>query len=236
MSSAIEEISLPPSELSAQDAGAAGNARVGVTETADMPPDDDAVQTRGGGGGGGDTSEEEKTERRVLIRKLMRYRALFQSEVEDIDLSDLGARPLEELRDLARDVEFLVSTRRSAKAVRGMFIGGVQLLETGGPFLGLNLQGLTSVVAQSKDLLETVDEAAVRYERIMDVDPVARIAIQMGQLVLAIDSHNRQKKVSAPPLTPSQPVVVAVTPPQQQAEPLATVSTPIIKRKEYDDL
>ena len=228
MSSAIEEISLPPSELSAQDAGAAGNARVGVTETADMPPDDDAVQTRGGGGGGGDTSEEEKTERRVLIRKLMRYRALFQSEVEDIDLSDLGARPLEELRDLARDVEFLVSTRRSAKAVRGMFIGGVQLLETGGPFLGLNLQGLTSVVAQSKDLLETVDEAAVRYERVMDVDPVARIAIQMGQLILAIDSHNRQQKVSAP-LTPSQPVLpVAETP--------ATASTPNIMRADFEGL
>jgi hypothetical protein len=65
----------------------------------------------------------------------------------------------------------------------------------------------------------------------MDVDPVARIAIQMGQLILAIDSHNRQQKVSAPPppLTPSQPVLpVAETP--------ATASTPIITRKDYDDL
>ena len=163
----------------------------------------------------------------------MRYRALFPTELVDVDLSDLGARPLEELRDLARDVEFLVSTRRSAKAVRSMFIGGVQVLETGGPFFGLKLEGLTGVVAQSKDLLETVDEAAVRHEACCEVDPVARIAIQMGQLILAIDSHNRQKKVSA--LTPAQPVVPVAT----VAEPLetpATASPPIIKRGEYEDL
>ena len=161
----------------------------------------------------------------------MRYRALFQSEVEDIDLSNLGGRPLGELRDLVRDVEFLVSTRRSAKAVRSMFIGGVQVLEKGGPFFGLELHGLTSVVAQSKDLLETVDEAVVRHETMMEVDPLARIAIQMGQFILSIDTHNRQLKLSAP----SQPAVPAdLSAPRARQE--ATASTPIIKREDYDGL
>jgi hypothetical protein len=156
----------------------------------------------------------------------MRYRALFPTELVDVDLTDLGARPIEELRDIARDVEFLVSTRRSAKAVRGMFIGSVQLLETGGPFLGLELEGLTGVVAQSKDLLETVDEAAVKYEGIMEVDPVARIAIQMGQLVLAIDQHNRQKKLA-------QPTIPAQAAP---AASLETASASNINREDYEGL
>jgi len=188
---------------------------------ADQPPDEDEAPP---------TTEEEKNERRVLIRKVMRYRALFQSEVEDIDLSALGTRPLEELRDLARDVEFLVSTRRSAKAVRGMFIGSVQILETGGPYFGLELEGLTGVVAQSKDLLETVDEAAVRYEGIMEVDPIARIAIQMSQLVLAIDSHNRQKKLASASI-PSPPTVPAAS-----VETPAAASAPIITREKFEDL
>jgi hypothetical protein len=221
-----EEISLPPSELpQAQDADAAGE----LTETMDMPSSSDDsinehVQQE-------PSTEEDKNERRVLIRKVMRYRALFQSEVEDIDLSNLGGRPLGELRDLVRDVEFLVSTRRSAKAVRSMFIGGVQVLEKGGPFFGLELHGLTSVVAQSKDLLETVDEAAVRHETMMEVDPLARIAIQMGQLILAIDSHNRQLKLSAP----SQPVVPSARQ-DLSARQETTASTPIIKREDYDGL
>jgi hypothetical protein len=221
MSSSIEEISLPPSELPQETAAADAEE---FSET--QPPPDDAPLVQS------DTcikpTEEEKNDRRVLIRKVMRYRALFPTELVDVDLSDLGARPLEELRDIARDVEFLVSTRRSAKAVRGMFIGSVQVLETGGPYFGLELEGLTGVVAQSKDLLETVDEAAVKYEGIMEVDPVARIAIQMGQLILAIDSHNRQKKVSAPP----QPVLPAGV----SAETPATANAPIIKRAEFEDL
>jgi hypothetical protein len=222
-----EEISLPPSELpqeaAASDADADGDFTTpGVTVPQPESPDDVPQEP---------STEEEKNERRVLIRKVMRYRALFGSELVDVDLSDLGARPLEELRDVARDVEFLVSTRRSAKAVRGMFIGGVQVLETGGPYFGLELQGLTGVVAQSNELLETVDEAAVRHEACCSVDPVARIAIQMAQLILALDSHNRQKKVSA--LTPAQPAVpVSVA----TAETPATASPPIIKRGEYEDL
>ena len=222
-----EEICLPPSELPVEAAAADA---ADFTETVPQPesPDEYVPQEP--------PTEEEKNERRVLIRKVMRYRALFPTELVDVDLSDLGARPLEELRDIARDVEFLVSTRRSAKAVRGMFIGSVQLLETGGPYFGLELEGLTGVVAHSTDLLETVDEAAVKYESIMEVDPVARIAIQMGQLILAIDSHNRQKKVSAlTPAHPAQPAVpVAVA--TQQAETPATASPPIIKRGEYEDL
>ena len=223
-----EEISLPPSELP-QEASAADADD--FSETPQPPPEDDAPLVQS------DTcikpTEEEKNERRVLIRKVMRYRTLFPTELVDVDLSDLGARAIEELRDLARDVEFLVSTRRSAKAVRGMFLGSVQLLETGGPFLGLELEGLTGVVAQSKDLLETVDEAAVRHEKMMEVDPVARIAIQMGQLILAIDSHNRQKKLIAPPAQSAVPAAVVAS---QQAETPATASTLLNTRAEFEDL
>jgi len=117
-----------------------------------------------------------------------------------------------------------------------MFIGGVQVLETGGPYFGLELEGLTGVVAQSKDLLETVDEAAVRYENCCEVDPVARICLQMAQLVMAIDSHNRQKKVSA--LTPAQPAqpTVPVAEQSTRQETQATASTPLINREDYEDL
>ena len=71
-------------------------------------------------------SPEEKEERRQLIRKVGRYRALFPAELADIQTTGLDSMPLEALRDLGQDVEFLVGTRRSAKAVRGMFLGSLQ--------------------------------------------------------------------------------------------------------------
>jgi hypothetical protein len=154
----------------------------------------------------------------------------------DVDLSDLGVRPLEALRDTSRDIEFLVSTRRSAKAVRGLFVGSVQLLETSGPYLGLKLEGLTGVVAASKDLLETVDEAAVKYEGIMEVDPVARIAIHMGQLVLAIDSHNRQKELSQLAVPASSSHASPAASLETASAPTQGASSQILNREDYEGL
>ena len=100
---------------------------------------------------------------------------------------------LSALRDLATDVEFLVGTRRSAKAVRGLFLGGLQGLEMAGPLIGFKLQGLANVAAASEDLLTTVDECAVKYESQLYVDPAARLALGIMQLAVAVDSHNRRK-------------------------------------------
>jgi hypothetical protein len=104
--------------------------------------------------------------------------------------------PLDKLRDLAVDVEFLVGTRRSAKAIRSMFIAGLQAGELAGPLVGLELQGLANHAASSEDLLLTVDELAVKYESTMYVDPVARLGLAVLQLALAVDGHNRRQKTT----------------------------------------
>ena len=102
--------------------------------------------------------------------------------------------PLASLRDLATDVQFLIGTRRSAKDVRGLFLGGLQALEmTGpGPMVGFKLQSLANVAANSQDLLETVNEVGIAHEKSLYVDPVARLALSVMQLAVAVDSHNRQ--------------------------------------------
>ena len=149
----------------------------------------------------------EKETRRQLIRKISRYRAIFGKELTDITTTGLDTMPLAALQDLATDVEFLVGTRRSAKAVRGLFLGGLQGLEMAGPLIGFRLQGLANVAAASEDLLTTVDEVAVKYESQLYVDPVARLALGIMQLAVAVDSHNRRKEET----------VVAVAPAAAQA-------------------
>ena len=173
-------------------------------------------------------SAEEKEERRQLIRKIGRYRALFPKELEDIQTGGLDSMPLEQLRDLGQDVEFLVGTRRSAKAVRGLFIGGIQGVEAAGPYLGLELRGLANVAAASEDLLSTVDEVAVKYESSLYVDPVARLGLAVVQLALAVDSHNRRAPAPAPAAVP------APAPAQQQ--PAAPTRPDNLATEEFNDL
>ena len=211
---AVEEITLAGSAAPTRFAGADSSDvdRAFVPQAASEDVDDDltviheptAKQPEA-------LSPEEKEERRQLLRKIGRYRSLFPKELDDISTTVTGLQTMsmEKLRDLATDVEFLVGTRRSAKAVRGMFIAGLQAGELAGPLVGLELQGLASVAASSEDLLLTVDEVAVKYEKILYVDPVARLGLAVVQLALAVDSHNRRAKTAVPPPTPAAVVPVA---------------------------
>ena len=177
-------------------------------------------------------SAEEKEERRQLIRKVGRYRLLFPKEISDINVSNLDALPLQKLRDLSKDVEFLVATRRSAKACRSLFIGSLVGLEAMAPYAGMDLKGLSNVAASSEDLLLTVDECAVRYEQAIEIDPLARLAIGVAQLALAVDSHNKRQRDNPPPA----PVVTAAPAPTQAAPAGAGKRADNINAAEFQDL
>ena len=72
-----------------------------------------------------------------------------------------------------------------------------------GPLIGFRLHGLASVAAASEDLLQTVDEVAVKYESQLYVDPVARLALGILQLNIAVDSHNRRKEETVVAVAPA---------------------------------
>ena len=182
-----------PAQLIAADGDEGDDAPVNIHEPPEGDGDegDDAEQAA-------QTPEqltpEEKEIRRQLIRKISRYRSLFKAELADISTSGLDTMTLESLQDLQRDCEFLVGTRRSAKAVRGLFLGGLQGVELAGPLIGFKLAGLANVAAASEDLLQTVDEVGIKYESQLYVDPVARLCLGIMQLAVAVDSHNRRKE------------------------------------------
>ena len=139
----------------------------------------------------------EKDEARVLKRRIGKYKSLFPQETVDFDLGALDGLDIEGLRDRAKDVEYVVSTRRSSKAIRGLFLGGLASTELiAGPVLGLELQGLAGFASRSEDLMQTVDEVGVKYGDQLYVDPVIRLSMGMMQLCMAVDAHNRSAKAA----------------------------------------
>jgi hypothetical protein len=229
----METISLSssPAQLiaadAADDAGDEGEPVRFHAENANDDDDDDDPEPEPE-----QLSPEEKEERRQLIRKVGRYRLLFPKEISDINVSNLDALPLQKLRDLSKDVEFLVATRRSAKACRSLFIGSLVGLEAMAPYAGMDLKGLSNVAASSEDLLLTVDECAVRYEQAIEIDPLARLAIGVAQLALAVDSHNKRQRDNPP----AAPVVTAAPAPTQAAPADAGKRADNINAAEFQDL
>ena len=230
----METISLSgsPAQLIAADAAEDDGADEGPpvrfhTEAASDGADDDEPEEEPE-----QLSAEEKEERRQLIRKVGRYRALFAQQLSDINTSNLDVLPLQKLRDLSQDVEFLVATRRSAAACRSLFVGSLVGLEAMAPYAGMDLKGLSNVAASSEDLLLTVDECAIKYESVIQIDPLARLAIGVGQLCLAIDAHNRRQRDNPPPA----PVVTAAPAPTQAAPADAGKRVDNINAAEFQDL
>ena len=137
----------------------------------------------------------EKDEARVLKRRIGKYKSLFPQETVDFDQGTLDSLSIDELRDKAKDVEYVVATRRSSKAIRGLFLGGLASTElVAGPILGLELQGLAGFASRSEDLMQTVDEVGVKYGDQLYVDPLIRLSMGMMQLAMAVDAHNRAAK------------------------------------------
>ena len=137
----------------------------------------------------------EKDEARVLKRRIGKYKSLFPQETADFDQGTLDTLSIDELRDKAKDVEYVVATRRSSKAIRGLFLGGLASTElVAGPILGLELQGLAGFASRSEDLMQTVDEVGVKYGDQLYVDPLIRLSMGMMQLAMAVDAHNRAAK------------------------------------------
>jgi hypothetical protein len=144
------------------------------------------------------------------------------------------------LTALLEEVQFLVETRRSTAQARGLFLAGLTMGEAAGPYVGLKLQGLTQVARQSNDLLTTVDECALRYEAVVRVDPLARLAMCVGQLALAVDAGNRAREsADIPSNTPAVLPQVQPAANKKQHEPTtetATETTINNMRQEFGDL
>ena len=118
---------------------------------------------------------------KTIIRKLRQYHKTFAVELEDHKLTNLQNMTMTELETLLSEVQYTISTARSANAIRSMFLGSVQISESIGPYMGLDLRGLASVCQKSQDVLLTVDEIAIKYGNFIEIDPVYRLSASMLQ-------------------------------------------------------
>ena len=151
---------------------------------------------------------EERSERQTLTTRVLRYTAAFPAETSSFKLTrkKLERRSLSELKQIENDVSHAVATRRTASALKSLFLAGVHVLEVGLPYAGLETQGLTGAVSRNEDLLATVDEVCIKRDVAVAVSPEIRLLTGLAQTVLALDSHHRANRpVAAAPAEPAAP-------------------------------
>jgi hypothetical protein len=205
------------------DAGATSTAR----REEDTPP---GHQEAGDEADSEPLSPDQVKLRRSLARRIASYKKVFPAEISELgsELDGLMYKSPEELATLLEEVQFLVETRRSTAQARGLFVAGLSMGEAAGGYAGLRLQGLTATAASSEEILRTVDECALKYEgTVAPLDPALRLAMAVGQLVLAVDASNRARESQPTPA----PIEVKTPAPVAPVAP-----TNINAREEYRDL
>ena len=73
---------------------------------------------------------------------------------------------------------------------------------------------MTRIASQNEELLTTVDEAAIKHEKLSELPPLQRLAIGVAQLAFVVDAKNRMVQNDRPIIQPVQPVQ-----PTQPAQP-----------------
>jgi hypothetical protein len=144
-------------------------------------------------------TEAEKLRRRQILVKIKRYKTTFPEITADVDTAEIRDLPLHDLEILVEDVEFLVSVRQSNGASRQLFLSGCTVAETVGKPFGIQLKGLTNVCAANDNLLQTVDECAIKYGDSYAVGPEVRLGLILTQLVVAVHQHNKAQDNSDTP-------------------------------------
>jgi hypothetical protein len=173
--------------------------------------------------------------RRVLLRRIQRYSAVFPDELAGYDLTGLSTMGVPELERCLEDVVFLVESRRTTAQARGLFLAGLSIGEASGPYLGLRLSGpvsLTATAASSEEILRTVDEIGLKYEAVARLDPVHRLCLSLGQLALAVDQANRRAAAAGTPST----VTPAETPARAPSPQPTARADNVANRDSFSDL
>ena len=101
---------------------------------------------------------------------------------------------------------------------------------------------MTHIASQNEELLSTVDEAAIKHEKLLELPPLQRLAIGVAQLAFVVDAKNRMVQNDRPIIQPVQTAQPTRTPLKAESvQPIqpslkAVDEVPNNVRCEFDDL
>lgn len=98
--------------------------------------------------------------------------------------------------DLVNELDFIrgkITNTNTKMAFKMAYSAGANAIETAGPYLGLQLQGLTEEVNRSKEIDLILSELSCEYSFNKYMDPRFRLLAHTGFSILKIDSMNKRK-------------------------------------------
>lgn len=132
-----------------------------------------------------------------LKNKVLRYKELFPHLLQNFNyrIEDLDKMEINELEYLIEELSISVNTRNSAGLTKMLYFEGLRVIEVGGSFVGLKLNGLQAALKDNQAIHDCLNELSLKYENDMYMSPEIRLAYLTSTTILSFHKLNSTRNV-----------------------------------------
>jgi len=139
-------------------------------------------------------SPEDKLYKTQLIEKIKKYKSIFHEFLKDFKFNDLNEKNIMELETLLSQIKNSVSSRNMSNNMNGLIQLLPTAIETGGKYIGLQLEGYSGHINSQKEYYYTCQEILIEsnfYDKIQ-MTPTQRLGYILGSPALMVHIANSQ--------------------------------------------
>ncbi len=136
-------------------------------------------------------SEEQSMDKQRLIAILQIYIIDFKDRLSQFRKTNFQKMSYEELTDLRKQFDGIISSKSSLKQSQAMVLGGIQVLETCvTKFTPIKCNGLFKSIADDEDALDDIKHLSLKRMGLVPIEPEMRLLWTVVQNAMALHTIN----------------------------------------------
>jgi len=139
--------------------------------------------------------QNEKVLKIALLNKINKYRSVFYKFLDEFNFENIENKKVEDLEIMLSQIKRTISNRNIEKNMKGMIALLPTVIETGGTYAGLQLEGYSQIVNSQEEYYYTCQEILIEsnYYDSIKMTPIQRLGYILGSSALMVHQVNTQK-------------------------------------------
>ena len=136
-------------------------------------------------------AKNDEIERQRLVLILRFYVLEFKDRLQDFKKTKFEKMKLEELREMRKEFDSIISAKSSMKQTQKMIMGGIQALETVALLVTpLQIQGLSKTILSDPEALDDIKHISLKHMALVDVQPEMRLTMKVFNNAMMLHNIN----------------------------------------------
>jgi hypothetical protein len=135
---------------------------------------------------------EESSKRRELIIKINRYKLQFPHLLGEWASTDLLIKSIPELENIHNDIRLTIQNNGVNKMGLIAYSSCLEIVESCGPTLNMELQGLSTICMKNEEIVSAVNELMIESCSTKVMPAHTRLVILTAGVIMSLNNHNKK--------------------------------------------